>query len=171
MHAQATGSALATRLIQNWETERHYVSYAMPKALLQHQDSDTIMANLSQRELLDELSTAIAGDQVRKLKVSIRYKAPVADGSPRVRPHRRRTDVPCARRVHRLRTRPEVATRRLRKTSAETGETAIAKAARNLVLTEDFELTGRVKKYARDILSGYTREQLAALIGNKRVTD
>ncbi|MCB1295238.1 MAG: glutamate synthase large subunit [Gordonia sp.] len=172
MHAQATGSALATRLIQNWETERHYVSYAMPKALLQHQDSDTIMANLSQRELLDELSTAIAGDQVRKLKVSIRYKAPVADG---LTPEFGHTDDEQMFRVLGafivFELAREVATRRLRKTSAETGETAIAKAARNLVLTEDFELTGRVKKYARDILSGYTREQLAALIGNKRVTD
>ena len=172
MHAETTGSALATRLIQNWETERHYVSYAMPRALLRHQDSATIMATLSRRELLDELSTAIAGDQVRKLKISIRHKAPVADG---LIPEFGHTDDEQMFRVLGafivFELAREVAARRLRKSVPGAGDAAVGKAARNLVLTEDFELTGRVKKYARDILTGYTGEQLAALIGNKRVTD
>ena len=47
----------------------------MPRALLAHQDSATIMASLDRRALLDELSQAIAGEQVRSLKRSLRTKS------------------------------------------------------------------------------------------------
>ena len=46
-----------------------------------------------------------------------------------------------------------------------TGDRALTRAARNLVLTEDFHLVARVARYARDILADYTADQLAALIG------
>ncbi|MFT3663010.1 MAG: glutamate synthase-related protein [Gordonia sp. (in: high G+C Gram-positive bacteria)] len=175
-HAEATGSALATRLLQNWETERHYFTYAMPKALVAHQDSATIMATLDRRTLLDELSGAIAVDQVRALKRASRTAVPVLDGAVPAFGH---TDdettfaLLSAFTVFEL--AREVATARLKKTRHGSrlvaNEQTIAHAARNLVLTEDFDLLGRVARYARDILSEYPVEHLAALIGAKRVTD
>ncbi|WP_440712258.1 glutamate synthase-related protein [Gordonia sp. FQ] len=175
-HADATGSRLATRLLQNWETERHYITYAMPRALVVHQDSATIMATLDRRELLDELSGAIAVDQVRALKRGARTGVPVIDGAVPAFGH---TDdeatyaLLAAFTVFEL--AREVAARRLRKSRHGTRLTAndktVAHAARNLVLTEDFDLLGRVARYARDILAEYPAEHLAALIGAKRVTD
>ncbi|MCH5644350.1 glutamate synthase-related protein [Gordonia sp. ABSL49_1] len=178
MHAEATGSALATRLLENWETERHYISYAMPRALLSYQDSDVLMATLSHRELLDELSSAIAADQVRKLKISMRTQRPVAGGAL---PEYGQTDNDDMYRLLNAFTvfelARELAAGRLARgrstvaTGTEATEQVIARAARNLVLTEDFDLIGRVAKYARTILSGYDAEQVAALIAAKRVDD
>lgn len=48
---------------------------------------------------------------------------------------------------------------------------AVQKAARNLVLTEDFALVQHLVKYSKEILAGYDDEQLAALIAAKRVDD
>ncbi|WP_448223158.1 glutamate synthase-related protein [Gordonia iterans] len=175
-HADATGSALATRLLQNWESERHYFVYAMPRALVAHQDSATIMATLDRRTLLDELSGAIAVDQVRALKRASRAAVPVLDGAVPAFGH---TDDATTYALLNAFTvfelAREVAAARLRKTRHGSrlvaNEKTIAHAARNLVLTEDFDLLGRVARYARDILSEYPAEHLAALIGAKRVAD
>ncbi|GED97436.1 hypothetical protein nbrc107697_14750 [Gordonia crocea] len=170
-HAEATGSALAQRLLRDWETERGSFVYAMPRALLAHQDSATIMASLDRRGLLDELSTSIALEQVRGLKRATREATAVADG---VVPAFGHTDDESTFRLLNAFTlfelSREVAANRLRK-SPDVDTESIARAARNLVLTEDFELINRVAKYARDILGDYTAEQLAALIGAKRVND
>ncbi|MFT4088593.1 MAG: glutamate synthase large subunit, partial [Gordonia sp. (in: high G+C Gram-positive bacteria)] len=175
-HAEATGSALATRLLQNWETERHYFVYAMPRALLAHQDSATIMAALDRRTLLDELSSAIAVDQVRTLKRSSRTTRPVLDGAVPAFGHTDDEETFAllnAFTVFEL--ARETAAARLRKarhgSRLPVSEKTVAHAARNLVLTEDFELLGRVARYARDILGDYPDEHLAALIGAKRVAD
>ena len=54
LHVEATGSALGTRLLENWEVEQHSFVYAMPKALMLYQDSDAILAAKSHKELLEE---------------------------------------------------------------------------------------------------------------------
>ena len=178
MHAEATGSALATRLLENWETERHYICYAMPRALLSYQDSDVLMATVSPRDLLDELSSAIAVDQVRKLKIAMRTGTPVAGGAV---PDYGQTDTDDMYRLLGAFTvfelARELATTRLTRSRSTTAtasawtEHAIARAARNLVLTEDFDLVGRVAGYARSILSDHDTEQISALIAAKRVDD
>ncbi|ROZ88911.1 glutamate synthase-related protein [Gordonia sp. OPL2] len=180
MHVAATGSALGTRLLENWETERHYISYAMPRALVAYQDSDALVASISHRDLLDELSTALAAHQVRALKVSIRSGTPVADGAV---PGYGETDNAEMYRLLNAFTVFEIARGLAATRLARTGGTrpreqvsawtdqAIATGARNLVLTEDFELLSKVARYARDILGAYDADQLAALIAAKRVDD
>ncbi len=180
MHVAATDSALGTRLLENWETERHYISYAMPRALVAYQDSDALVASISRRDLLDELSTALAAHQVRALKVSIRSGTPVADG---VVPGYGETDnaemyrllnaftvFELARQVASARLARAAGARSREQVSAWTDQ-AIATGARNLVLTEDFDLLSKVARYARDILGAYDADQLAALIAAKRVDD
>ncbi|NMO04959.1 glutamate synthase large subunit [Gordonia sp. TBRC 11910] len=176
MHAAATRSPLAARLLQNWETERHYIAYAMPRALAAYQDSDALAASIGRRALLDELSTALAADQVRKLKVSLRHGDPVAGGVVPAYGHTDDADMfgllnaftvfAFAR---------DVATKRLarggRFGDARWSESQIGTAAANLVLTEDHDLLTKIGRYARDILDGYSHEQLAALIATKRVDD
>ncbi|MEE3848719.1 glutamate synthase-related protein [Gordonia sp. LSe1-13] len=183
MHVAATGSALGIRLLENWETERHYIAYAMPRALVAYQDSDALVASMSHRALLDELSSSLAGHQVRSLKVAIRSGAPVADGAV---PAYGETDThdmyrllnaftvfELARQVAgaRLAKRIGAAGRGVGGQGASPDEHAVALGARNLVLTEDFDLVSRVARYARDVLAGYTAEHLAALIAAKRVDD
>ncbi len=42
---------------------------------------------------------------------------------------------------------------------------------RNLVLTEDYYLIQKLQKYARDAVDGFTDENLAVFVANKRITD
>lgn len=175
-HAEATESAMAFWLLQNWETERHYFCYAMPRALVAHQDSATIMAGTNRRELLDELARSLAVHQVRALKADMCAATPVQGGQV---PELGHTDDQATYRLLGAFTVFELARdtadARLRRSRTRPArartEQSVAEAARNLVLTEDFELVGRVSRYARDILGGYTDDQLAALIGAKRVDD
>ncbi|MFW0790897.1 glutamate synthase-related protein [Gordonia sp. CPCC 205333] len=177
MHAQATQSPLAMRLLQNWETERHYISYAMPRALAAYQDSDALAASIGRRALLDELANSLATDQVRQLKISLRQGNPVADG---VVPEYGHTDDSDMYRLLNAFTvfafARDVATKRLSRgkragDAVRWNESQIGTAAANLVLTEDHELLMKIGRYARDILDGYTHQQLAALISAKRVND
>ncbi|MFW0784224.1 glutamate synthase-related protein [Gordonia sp. CPCC 206044] len=176
MHVAATGSAVGSRILDNWETERHHISYVMPRALAAYQDSDALLASLSRRDLLTELSMALAGHQVRALKSSIRSGDPVAGG---VVPDYGQTDTSEMFRllgafiVYEL--ARQVTTARLSRTrgpgQAAWADQAIATGARNLVLTEDFELLSKVARYARDVLAEHDDRQLAALIAAKRVDD
>ncbi len=67
-HLEATGSAKAAALLQDWDVTRLHVSYAMPRALLRYQDAEAILAAKTRKELLDELASALAGHQVHKFK-------------------------------------------------------------------------------------------------------
>ncbi|MGV9824589.1 glutamate synthase-related protein [Gordonia sp. NPDC003429] len=177
-HAEATSSALATRLLENWETERHYISYAMPRALIAYQDPEALLASVGRRGLVDELASAMATDQVRALKCHVREGTAVAGGALPAYGHTDDTEtfrLLGAFTVYEL-AREVAASRFGRSTSARTpgtgpDERGIARAAKNLILTEDADLIARVARFVRDILDGYDHDQIAALISAKRVDD
>lgn len=178
MHAEATGSALATRLLENWETERHYISYAMPRALVTHQDAPTLLATLGHRALVDELSGSIATDQIRTLKRHVKSQTPILDG--RVPDYGHTDDATMYRLLNAFTVfhlAREIAQTRLRRSRSTVvgadsrSEHLVARAARNLVLTEDFDLITRVGTFVRDILADYDEQQIAALISAKRIDD
>ena len=192
MHAAATGSALATRLLDNWETERHYISYVMPKALVAYQDSDALVASMPRRALLDELATALATHQVRELKRGVREGTPILDGVVPAYGVTDDTDMyrllgaytvfelareVAAAKLHRGRAHQDRIQRdRAHQDRDDVASTrwtdhAVARAARNLILTEDFDLIARVASYARTILGDHSAEELSALIAAKRVDD
>lgn len=54
---------------------------------------------------------------------------------------------------------------------SETGHPAVASAVRKLLLTEDFSLMQKIQKHAREALSSYAVEELAALVADKRLAD
>lgn len=170
-HVEATGSASATRLLQNWEVEQHRFVYAMPRALLLYQDSDAILAAKTRKELLDELASALAIQQVRSYKLSVRDRTAVLGGSV---PGYGETDTAAVYALLNQYTvmhyAHEVALTRVPGASTH-DDPAVHQAARNLVLTEDFALVQRLMQYAKEVLVGYDDEQLAALIGIKRVSD
>ncbi|WP_072806549.1 glutamate synthase-related protein [Rhodococcoides yunnanense] len=170
-HVEATGSASATRVLQNWEVEQHHFVYAMPRALLLYQDSDAILGAKSRKELLDELAGALAVQQVRSYKLSVRERIPVLGGSV---PGYGETDTATVYALLNQYTvqhyANSIALTRVPGASTH-DDPAVLAAARNLVLTEDFTLVARLVQYAKDVLAGYDDEQLAALIGAKRVDD
>ncbi|ANW67362.1 glutamate synthase large subunit [Mycobacterium sp. djl-10] len=170
-HAEATGSEKARALLQGWATTRQHVVFVMPRALLQYQDADAILAAKTRKELLDELATALAGYQVHKFKRSYRDQTLVHGGSV---PGYGDTDTEEMFALLNTYTVLNMAQQlALTRTPGVTDVTdpRIGKAVRNLVLTEDFFLVNKLQRYAREAIEIFPDEDLAVLIANKRITD
>lgn len=170
-HVAATGSAKAAALLADWDTARQHVTYAMPRALLQYQDADAILTAKTRKELLDELAVALAGHQVAKFKRSYRDDESVLGGAV---PGYGVTDTEemfaLLNTYTVLNMAQQLALTRLPGVTDLT-EPAVGKMVRNLVLTEDFFLIQKLQKYAREAIDGFTDENLAVFIANKRIAD
>ncbi|MEM9590489.1 MAG: glutamate synthase-related protein [Pseudomonadota bacterium] len=170
-HFEATRSARAEILLKDWKKEKEKFSFVMPKALLQYQDADAILATKPRKMLIEELATGLATLQVAKFKQAWRSGSPVMDG--RIPEH----DEVDSEEVFRLfnnwtvlETSQSIALSRLPKgTPIDSAEAQ--KAARNLILTEDFALMNGLLRHARSAVSAYSDPELAAMISSKRLVD
>ncbi|MGJ6123569.1 glutamate synthase-related protein [Mycolicibacterium sp. Y3] len=170
-HVAATGSPKGRLLLDNWPQTRLDVVYVMPRALLQYQDSDAILAAKSRKELLDELATSLAGFQVHKFKRAYRERRTVLGGMV---PGYGDTDTEemfaLLNTYTVLNMAQQLALSRTPGVS-EVSDPRIATAVRNLILTEDFFLIQKLQKYARQAIEVFDDEELAVLIAKKRITD
>ncbi|MCH2069342.1 MAG: glutamate synthase-related protein [Shimia sp.] len=167
-HVEATGSAKGRDLLGDWDNTRAHMAWVMPKALLQYQDSDAILAARSRKELIEELSTALAAHQIAELKKAWKQGRPVHRGAV---PSYGEMDTDEMFRLLGsyvvLEQAQAIADKRVK------GADRIArdKAARNLILTEDFGLMAALAKHAKASVEGYDDAGLAALVANKRLSD
>ncbi len=169
-HFAATKSRKAEWLLTNWEGESGHFAYALPRALLLYQDADAIRAAKPRKELLEELAAALAAHQVRRLKRAWRAGDPVLGGrAPGRQAMSQEETYELLNNWTVLDTAQKLARGRLRAASAE--EPAVRKAARNLILTEDFALMAQLLRHAREAISGYSDEELAVMISAKRIGD
>ncbi|KZM49092.1 glutamate synthase-related protein [Labrenzia sp. OB1] len=171
LHVEATGSAKASWLLDHWESERRNFVYAMPKSLLLYQDSDAILAARPRKELIEELSGALVAHQLQKFKAALKAGKPILDGAV---PGYGQTDTEemfaLLNNYLVMSTAQSVALTRVRGSTGIT-DTEVEKAARNLLLTEDFSLLKKLQAYARNAVSEYGDEELAVLIADKRLRD
>jgi glutamate synthase (NADPH/NADH) large chain len=170
-HLAATGSEKARWLIENWESERHQFVYGLPRALLLYQDSDAILKAKSRKDLVEELSTALAAHQVRKFKLAYRDRKAVLNGTV---PGYGETDTEgmfvLLNNYTVLSMAQSLALSRVPGARGPS-DPAVEKAVRNLLLTEDFALMQRLARYARDAIADYDDEALAVMVASKRLDD
>ncbi|MEM7270489.1 MAG: glutamate synthase-related protein, partial [Pseudomonadota bacterium] len=166
-HVEATGSAKARALLSDWNATRENMAWVMPKALLQYQDADAILAARTRKELIEELSTALAAHQIAELKAAWKHGRPVHSGAA---PGYGEMDTPDMFRLLGsyivLEQAQTIAAKRVGGDRA-----AQDKAVRNLILTEDFGLMAALAKHAKASVDGYDDTGLAALVANKRLSD
>ena len=170
-HYEATGSKKAKHIIDNWEVEQNHFIYIMPKALLQYQDAEAILATKSRKELLDELSTGLATAQVRNLKLAWKSGDPVLKGA--VPMYGDVDSEEMFRLVNHwtvLQTSQTIAAKRVGG-GASINSPEVTKATRNLILTEDFAVMNNLKKIAQTAIGAYDDQELAVMISNKRLLD
>ena len=170
-HVAATGSKKASWLLKNWQQESANFAFITPRALLQYQDSDAILKTKTQKELVEELSVALAGFQVNKLKKAWRSGDPIAKGmvpNPDVSENGDMFELLNTYSV--LDAAQKIAMKKIPE-AVSLEDPAVLKITRNLILTEDFTLMNGLLRHARDAVSGYSKAELAALIANKRLTD
>lgn len=170
-HVDATGSKKATWILENWDNEVANFTYAMPRALLLYQDSDAILAASPRKALIDELSSAISQHQLRKFKLAYRDKSVVLGGAV---PGDNETDsenmFALLNSYTVLAMAQQIAQARVPGDKA-IDSPEVQSAVRKLILTEDFALMQKLLGYAREALQGYTDEELAVLVGDKRIRD
>ncbi len=168
-HHAATGSALAEAMLADWANEIGKFAWALPLALLQYQDADEILKAKPRKDLLEELASALAFHQIRQLKAAWKSGEPVLKGRA---PEYGETDSPemfaLVNQWSVLEAAQELAAKRLKR-PLEAPETR--KAAKNLILTEDFSLMSRLLRHAREAVSGYADPELAAMVASKRLAD
>ncbi|MEM9669054.1 MAG: glutamate synthase-related protein [Pseudomonadota bacterium] len=168
-HIDATGSRLAARILDNWDTEQYNFKWIMPRALLQYQDYEAILAAKPRKDLIEELSTALATYQIKRLKESWKTGEHVLEGEI---PELGMTDTEEMYRLLNTWSVLEMAQSVAKKRAGgERGDPARNKAVRNLILTEDFSLMSQLAKHARSALGEYDDADLAALTADKRVND
>ncbi|MEM9708889.1 MAG: glutamate synthase-related protein [Pseudomonadota bacterium] len=167
-HVEATGSPKASQILEDWDTARSDMAWVMPKALLQYQDADAILAARSRKELIEELSTALAGHQVAELKSAWKRGRPVLGGQV---PAYGATDTEEMFRLLNSYTVLEMAASIARKRVDGANPLALNKAVKNLVLTEDFGLMAALAKHAKAAVSDYDDPGLASLVAHKRLSD
>ncbi|MEM1163607.1 MAG: glutamate synthase large subunit, partial [Pseudomonadota bacterium] len=169
LHHEATGSAKAKELLENWETAQADFAWIMPKALLQYQDADEILAARSRKELVEELSTALAAHQIAELKAAWKRENPVLRG---VTPGIGETESQSMYRLLNSYTVLEMAqTLAAKRLDGGADRIALDKSARNLVLTEDFSLMSGLSKHAKQAIDGYDDAGMATLVAHKRLMD
>ncbi|WP_112310502.1 glutamate synthase-related protein [Pseudogemmobacter bohemicus] len=168
-HHVATGSAKAEWLLANWAQEQVNFAWALPRALLQYQDADEILRAKPRKDLIEELGQALVSHQISKLKKAWRAGVPVLRGQV---PGYGETDTEqmfaLLNQWTVLEAAQAIVMQRLR-TNADTPEAR--KAAKNLILTEDFALMTRLLKQARAAVTDYADAELAALVAGKRLGD
>ncbi|AXG81988.1 glutamate synthase-related protein [Streptomyces paludis] len=168
-HLEATGSALAARLLHDWEAERKHVYCGMPRALLLYQDAGDILAAATRAELLDELATSIATDKLRAFKVDYRDRRTVLGGRAPAFGDQGGDDMFSLLSSYTvLGVAQELALKRVPGASGP-DDPRVAEAVRNLVLTEDFFVKQRVVKYLRGTLERFGDDELATLIAIQRL--
>ena len=170
-HLDSTGSALAARLLQDWELTRTQIVVGTPTALLLYQDSDQILAAKPRKELLDELAAAVATDRLRQFKLSLRDGYAVAGGRTPVFGEPTSPDAFAVLSSYTvLAIAQEIALERVPGTTGP-GDPRITAAARKLVLTEDFAVRQKLVRYVRGRLDRFDDAELAAQIATKRLAD
>ncbi|MEM9784366.1 MAG: glutamate synthase-related protein, partial [Pseudomonadota bacterium] len=166
-HHGATGSRRAADLLERWDTILPDLAWIMPRALLQYQDADEILAARSRKELVEELSTALAAHQIAALKEAWKAGRPIHHGAV---PAYGEMDTAEMFRLLNSYTVLEMAQTLAAKRGAPE-RIARDKIARNLIMTEDFALMTALAKHARTAIDGYDQRELSVLVADKRLKD
>ena len=169
-HYEATNSSQAEYLLKNWSTEKENFSFVSPKSFLQYQDYEEILKSKTRKELIEELSLYLVQYQIKKLKDLWKNGHMVLNGMiPDVNDDDKS-------KLHELVNNWKIFSlaKSLVKKNVnfiENNEFQINQFVRDLILTEDFELTSQLMKLSKDAVSKYNDKELSVLIADKRIND
>ncbi|MEO0448231.1 MAG: glutamate synthase large subunit, partial [Verrucomicrobiota bacterium] len=167
-HIAATGSVRARVILDEWQTTRRDLYWIMPKALLVYQDAEAILAARSRKDLIEELANALCQNQISSMKSAWQSGEAILNGAV---PAYGEMDTEEMFTLLNSYTVLEMAQTMAAKRGNYSSSEQRDRAARNLILTKDFFLMTALSKHAKEAISGYSDDQLAALVANKRITD
>ncbi len=163
-HAERTGSEKAQNILDNWQNEIKNFHVIIPKALYNFHTSARIIELCNRKSMIEELSLSISEANIKELKLAYDTNQVIFKGaipsygdcdSELICNYINKTAI-----LHR-------AMGQAQKVSPQQTD-AVAK---NLIVTLDSKLLDLVAKDAREVLSEYDDNVLAAFLATKRLDD
>jgi len=171
-HIEATGSKKAQLLLDNWSTEREYFLYLQPVALEQTQSANSLI-KMGRKGMVEELSFAMADYQVAPLKQALLEGSTILGGEI---PAYQEVDTALSFDLLNAYAVLRMAKQAVHSVAKKQGVTEVnelleSKAAYNLIKTEDYALLEALAKECKKALDGYSDDELATILADKRIRD
>ncbi|NRA86150.1 MAG: glutamate synthase large subunit [Rhizobiales bacterium] len=170
-HVGATQSIIAQKLLDNWQEEAQHFVYMQPLALEQTQSSE-YLEKLGRKQLVNELSFAMAEYQIKPLREAFAEGRAVLSGQA---PGYQEVDTTLSFELLNaygvLRIAKQTVHALAKKQGIPVNPIFETKAAKNLVKTEDFALIEALSKECKKALDKFSEQELAIMLADKRIRD
>ena len=164
-HKERTNSKLVTAILENWKEERKHFYYIVPKSLINYHRGENIFKMLKRKAMIEELSVAVAKNNVKVIADAYQDKKELFDGLvPDFG-----DDVNSE-----LTSKLITATGLYRRAANEAKKVSkhdVARNAKKLIITQERKFMDALYKDMKEAFVGYSDEALAHLLANKRVED
>ncbi|MCX7084954.1 MAG: glutamate synthase-related protein [Methylococcales bacterium] len=172
-HADYANSSKARALLDDWQNARQYFKFALPLWLYKTQTLQFLQQSLDRKEMIEELSVALAQQQIEQVKKAYQSGQPLFGGAV---PSYGAADKSLMFKLinsFAVFDKAQQTAKDLLKNLPEVQRTEvdIERAARKLILERPRKLQDALVKSTREAYSNYSDEQLAALLANKRLND
>ena len=172
-HAEYANSSKAKALLEDWQNARQHFKFALPLWLYKTQTLQCLQESVDRKEMIEELSVALAQQQIEQVKKAYQTAQPLFDGAV---PSYGSTDKSLMFKLinsFAVFDKAQQTAKDLLKhlPEAQRTEVDIERAARKLILERPRKLQDALVKSTREAYSNYTDEHLAALLANKRLND
>ena len=164
-HKNRTESNLVTTILENWEEERKHFYYIVPKSLINYHRGENIFKMLNRKTMIEELSVAVAKNNVKVIADAYQAKSKLFDGEI---PHY--GDNVNSELTSKLVT----ALGLYRRAAAEAKKVSkhdVPRNAKKLIITQERKFMDILYKDMKEAFVDYSDEALAHLLANKRVED
>jgi glutamate synthase (NADPH/NADH) large chain len=172
-HADYANSSKSKLLLENWATERKHFKFAMPLWLYKTQATQFLQQSLDRKEMIEELSQALAQQQIEQVKKAYKTAEPLFGGAI---PEHDANDKSLTYKLvnsFAVLEKAQQCTRDLLKHLPENQrtQTEIERGARKLIMERPRKLQEALVKSTREAYSNYSDDNLAVLLADKRLND
>ena len=171
-HIKRTGSVIAEKLLNHWDYERQFMRYTIPRALYRTQTAEGILRSMDIKAIVDELAFAVAGEELQILAEAYQVGKPLLEGKS---PRYGEVDTPemfkLINSYSHLAKALEIAREQLTKQGLTNPGSQLDQLARSLIVHKDRKLLETIAKDTKSALDGFSPEELAAKLAQKRIKD
>ena len=171
-HASRTGSQIAKYFLDDWAAVKVKFRYATPIALYKTQTVEGILNSMEVRTIIEELSFAIAEDELYILADAYKANKPLLNGNF---PKYGQIDTPemfkLVNSYSHLTKAVDIAREQLKQNGSTSTDPHVDRLARSLIVNRDRKLVETIAKDAKSALQPFSAEELASKLMRKRIND
>ena len=171
-HASRTGSQIAKRILENWQTTKQHFKYATPLALYKTQTVEGILNSMDERMVVEELSFAIAKEELATVADAYKAGNALLNGDF---PKYGQIDTPEMFKLincySHLAKAVDMARVQLKQSGSVNPNPQVDGLARSLIVNQDRKLLETIAKDVKTALQPFSAEELASKLMRKRIND